>query len=42
MEALNEQGLTLLVVTHDQAIGGRARRQLRFRDGRVEQDRQAA
>jgi putative ABC transport system ATP-binding protein len=38
MENLNGQGLTLLVVTHDPAIGGRARRQLQFRDGRLDRD----
>ena len=38
MEALNDQGLTLLVVTHDPAIGERARRQLKFKDGRLELD----
>ena len=38
MENLNQQGLTLLVVTHDPAIGERARRQLKFRDGRLAQD----
>jgi len=38
MENLNQQGLTLLVVTHDPAIGERARRQLKFRDGRLVRD----
>lgn len=38
METLNSQGLTLLVVTHDPAIGERARRQLKFRDGRLAED----
>ncbi len=38
MENLNQQGLTLLVVTHDPAIGERARRQLKFRDGRLARD----
>jgi putative ABC transport system ATP-binding protein len=28
LEALNASGVTLIVVTHDQAIGSRARRQL--------------
>jgi putative ABC transport system ATP-binding protein len=38
METLNSQGLTLLVVTHDPAIGDRARRRLKFEDGRLAQD----
>ena len=38
MEALNTQGLTLLVVTHDSVIGERARRQLKFRDGQLSAD----
>ncbi len=38
MEDLHEQGLTLVVVTHDPAIGGRAHRRLRMRDGRIVQD----
>jgi len=35
IEALNTQGLTLIVVTHNPGIGGRAGRQLRLRDGRI-------
>ncbi len=38
MEDLNGQGLTLLVVTHDRAVGERAGRQLKFRDGRLDRD----
>jgi putative ABC transport system ATP-binding protein len=38
MEELNGQGLTLIVVTHDPAIGGRAGRQLRMDDGRIVSD----
>lgn len=33
IERMNEQGLTLLVVTHDPAIGKRARRTITLRDG---------
>ncbi len=40
LERLNESGITLIVVTHDRAIGRRARRQLRLVDGRVDQDLQ--
>ena len=35
MEALNRQGLTLIIVTHDPAIGGRAHRKIRMEDGRI-------
>jgi putative ABC transport system ATP-binding protein len=38
MEDLHGQGLTLVVVTHDPAIGGRAHRRLRMRDGRIVED----
>ncbi len=34
----HEQGVTLIVVTHDAALGGRARRHLRIVDGRVARD----
>jgi putative ABC transport system ATP-binding protein len=40
MEDLHGQGLTLVVVTHDPGIGGRAHRRLRMRDGRIVQDEQ--
>jgi putative ABC transport system ATP-binding protein len=33
LESLNQQGLTLLVVTHDRAIGKRATRKVRMVDG---------
>jgi len=35
LESLNAEGITLIVVTHDQAMGDRARRQLRMLDGRL-------
>lgn len=38
LEALNAQGMTLIVVTHDQALGARARRQIRMEDGAVVSD----
>jgi putative ABC transport system ATP-binding protein len=38
LEALNASGVTLVVVTHDQAMGARARRQLVMEDGRVQHD----
>jgi putative ABC transport system ATP-binding protein len=40
LEQLNQQGITLLVVTHDPQIGQRARRQIRMVDGRISQDSQ--
>ncbi|MGI6637809.1 MAG: ABC transporter ATP-binding protein [Desulfobulbus sp.] len=38
MEQLNREGLTLIVVTHDQAIGQRASRRIRMVDGRIASD----
>ena len=38
LEELNDEGITLLVVTHDQAIGDRARRELKMIDGRIASD----
>jgi putative ABC transport system ATP-binding protein len=38
IEELNARGLTLIVVTHDPAIGGRAGRQVRLADGAVVAD----
>jgi putative ABC transport system ATP-binding protein len=38
VEALHEEGLTLIVVTHDQTLGSRAHRRLLMRDGRIVQD----
>ncbi len=38
LEGLNANGMTLIVVTHDQALGARARRQLRMEDGRIVSD----
>ncbi|MDH3589436.1 MAG: ABC transporter ATP-binding protein [Gammaproteobacteria bacterium] len=38
LEQLNEQGLTLLVVTHDPDLGKRARRRLHMVDGRIVED----
>ena len=41
LEQLNSSGITLVVVTHDPAIGRRARRRVRMVDGRIESDIQA-
>jgi putative ABC transport system ATP-binding protein len=38
LEALNAQGMTLIVVTHDHALGARARRQIRMEDGVIVSD----
>ena len=38
LEALNASGVTLIVVTHDQAMGARARRQVVMEDGRLKSD----
>lgn len=35
IEHMNSQGLTLIVVTHDPAVGGRARRLIRLQDGEI-------
>jgi len=42
LEQLNRDGVTLLVVTHDAALGARARRQIRMKDGAVQEDLRAA
>jgi len=41
-EELHQQGHTLIVVTHDDAVAAHARREVRLRDGRVETDRRRA
>lgn len=38
LQALNEQGLTILLVTHEQDIAKFAKRQVAFRDGRIVRD----
>jgi putative ABC transport system ATP-binding protein len=38
LEELNAGGVTLIVVTHDQALGARARRQVRMDDGAIVRD----
>ena len=40
LEALNAEGVTLIMVTHDANLGGRARRQLLMEDGAVKHDTQ--
>ena len=41
LEKLVDEGLTLIMVTHDPAMGGRATRQLHMIDGRMARDRRA-
>jgi putative ABC transport system ATP-binding protein len=38
LEELNTQGITLIMVTHDPELGGRARRRIKMIDGRIEGD----
>ena len=42
LEALNGQGVTLIVVTHDPSLGARAGRQLVMEDGRLKSDSASA
>ncbi len=38
LEQLNQHGITLIVVTHDEALGARSTRSIRMLDGRIESD----
>ena len=38
LEALNETGITLIIITHDPAIGDRASRRIHMLDGAIERD----
>jgi len=38
LERLNAEGMAVIVVTHDPAVGGRARRQIRIGDGEIQSD----
>ena len=38
LERLNDEGMTLIVVTHDADIGRRARRRLKMIDGVIAED----
>lgn len=42
LETLNQSGVTLIVVTHDAVLGGRARRQLLMEDGELRHDSASA
>jgi putative ABC transport system ATP-binding protein len=41
IEAMNARGLTVLMVTHDPGLGGRARRRIALRDGEIVADERA-
>jgi putative ABC transport system ATP-binding protein len=38
LEELNTQGVTVVIVTHDQALGARAKRQITMLDGAIDSD----
>jgi putative ABC transport system ATP-binding protein len=38
LEVLNQRGITLIIITHDPAIGDRARRRIHMQDGLIEDD----
>jgi putative ABC transport system ATP-binding protein len=38
LEQLNRNGIAVLIVTHDAAIGDRAHRHLKLRDGKIVAD----
>ena len=38
LEKLNNDGMTLIMVTHDQPLGGRAHRQIKMEDGGIVSD----
>ena len=42
LEELNARGVTLIVVTHDAALGRRARRRLDMEDGMIRADTRVA
>ena len=42
LETLNRQGITLIVVTHDAALGTRAQREIKMFDGRIVSDHNGA
>ena len=38
MQDLNRQGITVVLITHESEVAAYARRQIHFRDGRIESD----
>ena len=38
MQDLNRQGITVVVITHEDEVAAYASRQIHFRDGRIESD----
>ncbi len=42
LERLQQQGITLIIVTHDPLLGQRAQRQIHMEDGRIVEDKRTA
>ena len=42
LEQLNQHGITLIIVTHDETLGARSTRSIRMLDGRIESDNTAS
>jgi len=42
LEALNQRGITLIIITHNPVIGERANRRIHMQDGAIEADTVAA
>jgi putative ABC transport system ATP-binding protein len=42
LEELNRDGITIVVITHNQEVAGAARRRVEVRDGRIERDSRAS
>jgi putative ABC transport system ATP-binding protein len=38
MQDLNKQGITVVVITHENEVAAYAKRQIHFRDGKIESD----
>jgi putative ABC transport system ATP-binding protein len=38
MQDLNRQGITIVLITHESEVAAYAKRQIHFRDGRIESD----
>jgi putative ABC transport system ATP-binding protein len=38
MQDLNKQGITIVLITHEDEVAAYAKRQIHFRDGKIETD----